>query len=76
MMLFFKYYYKITKRYYIKFVKQLKLNILCGMIYLYRKFSGRVLSVKLQKITIVILLSSYTLSGYKTLPYRGEEEYL
>ena len=75
-MLFFKYYYKITKRYYIKFVKQLKLNILCGMIYLYRKFSGRVLSVKLQKITIVILLSSYTLSGYKTLPYRGEEEYL
>ena len=68
MMLFFKYYYKITKRYYIKFVKQLKLNILCGMIYLYRKFSGRVLSVKLQKITIVILLSSYTLSGYKTLP--------
>ena len=67
-MLFFKYYYKITKRYYIKFVKQLKLNILCGMIYLYRKFSGRVLSVKLQKITIVILLSSYTLSGYKTLP--------
>ena len=75
-MLFFKYYYKITKRYYIKFVKQLKLNILCGMIYLYRKFSGRVLSVKLQKITIVILLSSYTLSGYKTLPYRSEEEYL
>ena len=75
-MLFFKYYYKITKRYYIKFVKQLKLNILCGMIYLYRKFPGRVLSVKLQKITIVILLSSYTLSGYKTLPYRGEEEYL
>ena len=53
-----------------------KRNILCGMIYLYRKFSGRVLSVKLQKITIVILLSSYTLSGYKTLPYRGEEEYL